>query len=151
MKTLVDRIPTLADPDDGYFAESIKDAANAIETIADDIEGKVVELPNNLKKVFKNATPEQIEDYAAIVSLCCGWLRGISAEAEDYAGEEDGKMLISMCVELPEWGDSIKDNIFNMDYDWKSIQDGEDKYDMTQEVLDNWNAVCKALVGKTWD
>lgn len=150
--TLMDRVPALLDdPDDSMYEYMMYSAAEAFETIADDIDEAAAKHPEKLKKVFRKATPEQLQDYAAIVSLCCGWLRGVAAEAQDYAGEEDGKMMLNMCMSLPEHGDYIMDNVYNMDYDWQSISDGEDKGDMAQEVIDNWNAVCKALVGKTWD
>lgn len=149
---LIDRVPDLPDdPDDGYYEYAMVDAAGAFESIADDIDGAVAKHPEKLKKVFRKATPEQLQDYAAIVSLCCGWLRGIAAEAQDYAGEEDGKMMLSMCISMPDYVDSIMDNVYNMDYEWQSISDGEDKGDLVQDVMDNWNQVCKALVGKTWD
>lgn len=149
-QSLVDKVPSLPDdPDDGAYEDAVNDAAGTFEGIADQIEDAID--PKKLKKVFKGATPEQLNDYGIIISGICAWMRGIAAEAEDYAGEEDGKMMISMLFALQDRMDSIEETIYNMDEDWQSIQDGEDKGDMTSEVLDNWNAVCKALTGKIYN
>ena len=135
--------------------DSIPSVSREIELTADKITDAVSKHQDKLKKVFKSATSEQIDDYAAVVELLCIWLKNMAENAQsDYDDEDDENeyphAAVSTCADPALWEDDVMDQVYNMDYDWQSIRGNKDKADLANEVINNWDSICKALLGKVW-
>lgn len=149
-ESAVNEAKTLIDWD-----ESVYSVSREIESVTDKISDIVAKHPEKLKKVFRNATEEQINDYAAIIGVICIYLKEMADNASSEYDDDDDEneyptAALDTCAEPAFWEDDMMDQIYNMDHDWQSIQDGEDKADLANEVFNNWNAICKALFGKVW-
>ena len=127
--------------------DSIMKAAKVIDDFVLKLDNKV--NANKLKRIFKDASRDQLEDYAVIVKDCCIWIDCACAEAEDSI-DEDGAEILQQCIEFYPLQQLVAKDISELNRNWKSIKDNKDEEKCIGDVFEYWNDICKVVVGKNW-
>lgn len=125
----------------GNYADSLGDQLNSVK-------------PAQVKKVFK-VTGQDLDNYCAAVSALGDWWNGIASIAMDDSDEAgfvkgyfDGFAAGRNSVAY----ENTAENLNSGDYSNFSPEDGEDAYDILDNILEpkNWAKLIKAITGRDW-
>lgn len=129
------------------------DVKNVRDEISNSVENALAQLrknnkPTKIKKMFADASNDELKDYVTIINYFCDYIEGVSNIIADEEDLEEIRMNTNMLVDVNELMEHTVDNMHN-EYnsgDFKS----ENWETLVDNVSSNWNDVCKALTGAVW-
>lgn len=126
-------------------------AVDQLETYADELDSV---KPQQLKRIF-NADKKQLEDYVLIIQQMAAQINGITGIVrDDYLGRDEdpdeiGNYLV-MCFNLQDRGENALDNLSDEMDSFNTVGDYDDLSYLYNDVMNNWNQICKVVLGKEW-
>lgn len=125
------------------WGSDYEDACDMVDTWADDLEAVTA---SKIRSIFRNNT----EDYCSVIKYIAAWMRGMISELRDDENPDGAPAFFDFSEGAEQWmGYDMYFEDFAEDY--KVSNDQEDYLKgILDEVFDNWDAICKKLLGYPW-
>ena len=123
------------EPQDGI--EALYAAADKLESIK----------PAQLKRVFKDASKKELEDYTIVLQEFSAQINGIMALAEDYPEEEE--TYFNDLMDPDNRLENMIDNILS-NGGLETADEDDEVAEIVGKVMDNFNDISKVVLGKEW-